>query len=79
MGLGGVETEEELQTSLNLLNEWLNILKQEDDPDARHNSIELETLLQKRVILHKDRWFFPGRSRRMTFNQKATSLLESVN
>jgi len=79
VNLGGVETEEEFQTSKNLLYEWLHVLSQGDDPEVRQNSIVLESFLSQKIIHHKKKWFLPGRRRRMTLNQKATSLLESVN
>lgn len=81
MSLGGVETEEEFQISLWLLRKWLYELhcNMSNSTHLRHNATILDEFLTKSILPHQDRWFFPGRNRRMTLDQKATSAVESIN
>lgn len=81
MSLSGVETEEEFQISLRLLRKWLFELHCDRNKPThiRHNATVLDEFLTKSIMPHKDRWFFPGRNRRMTLDQKATSAVESIN
>jgi hypothetical protein len=81
MSLSGVETEEEFQVSLRLLRKWLFELHCDTNKPRhlRHNATVLDEFLTKSIMPHKDRWFFPGRNRRMTLDQKATSAVESIN
>jgi hypothetical protein len=71
-----VETEEEYDISLKNLRSWLFSFDQ--DPH-RQNAIVLDNFLTMRIIPHKRRFFFAGRGRRMTLNQRATSALENYN
>jgi hypothetical protein len=75
-GLGGVETEEEYDISLKNLRSWLFSF---DQDLHRQNAIVLDNFLTMRIIPHKHRFFFAGRGRRMTLNQRATSALENYN
>jgi len=79
MGLGGVETEAEYQISLKLLRSWLRSFQGDRTRELEHNALVLEEFLEKSIIPHKERWFFPGRRYLMTFNQKTTSKLEAMN
>jgi hypothetical protein len=76
MGLGGVENEVEFDYSCKMLRAWLYRFK---DGPHEHNAVVLDQFLTRSILPHKVRWFFAGRERKMTFNQKATSALESVN
>jgi hypothetical protein len=78
MGLGGVETEEEFDKSYMMLRRWL-VSFEDDSPVHRQNAIVLDNFLTSKIMPHKVRFFFAGRQRRMTLNQKATSALENIN
>ncbi len=78
MSIDGVETEEEYQQSLSDLRRWLKTYAKEDEC-LRCNGRKLEEFLTTKILVHKERWFLPGRQGRMTFDQKATSALESVH
>lgn len=79
MGLGGVETDEEFDNSYKMLRRWLVSFQDDDSPVHRQNAIVLDDFLTSKIMPHKVRFFFAGRQRRMTLNQKATSALENVN
>jgi hypothetical protein len=78
MGLGGVENDAEFDESYKMIRQWL-VSFEDDSPVHRHNAIVLDAFLTSKIMPHKVRFFFAGRERRMTLNQKATSALENVN
>jgi MULE transposase domain len=79
MGLGGVESEAEYIVSLEALKRYLGDFSSSDSKELKHNAVVLEEFLSQTIEHHKSRWFFPGRAHLMTFNMKATSMLESVH
>jgi hypothetical protein len=79
MGLGGVESEAEYHVSLEALKKYLGDFSASDSRELKHNAVVLEEFLSQKIEHHKSRWFFPGRAHLMTFNMKATSMLESMN
>ena len=79
MSLRGIENEAELTISQDLLFAWLEQFRSHSDADLMENSMQLADFLQRSIVRHKKRWFFPGRAGHMTMDQKSTSLLESVN
>ena len=79
MGLGGVESEAEYIISLEALKKYLRDFSLSGSDELRQNGVVLEAFLKKSIEPHKSRWFFPERAHLMTFNMKATSMLESVN
>jgi hypothetical protein len=70
-----VETDTEYNYSLKMLRKWLVSA----DKKHRENAITLDDFLTMRILPHKNRFLFPGRERRMTLDQKATSALGSIN
>ena len=78
MGMGGVENKEEFKISSTDLLQWLESFKNKGEI-RRRNAQLLETFLLTKIMPHKERWFFPGRSQRCTFNEKSTSPLECLN
>jgi len=78
MGLGGVESEEEFLISKQYLDGWLHYYYDLGSAH-RHNATELQEWLEKHLMPHKPRWFFPARKGKLTFNIKTTSPLESLN
>ena len=75
----GIENEAELTISMELLFAWLRHFRSHADDDLVSASQQLEGFLHSSIFRHGKRWFFPGRVGHMTLDQKATSLLESVN
>ena len=76
--MGGVENKEEFKISSTDLLQWLESCKNKGEI-RRRNAQLLETFLLTKIMPHKERWFFPGRSQRRTFNEKSTSPLECLN
>lgn len=75
---GGVENEEEFAISKQRLEEWLGAFNDETK-HLQKNAAELQVFLTKKIMPHKERWFFPGRGGRMTMDNKTTSPLEGMN
>jgi len=79
MQLGGVESEDEFLFSKRALEAWLNSFKRTGERHEAYNAEQLQTLLTKKLMPHKERWFFPLRRGKLTLNQKTTSPLEAMN
>ena len=84
MGYDGVESEQEYEESKAGLERWLASFAYRQDlgdeaPDLVHNARVLNDFLTTKIIPHKTRFLFPGRGRRMTLGQKATSALECLH
>jgi hypothetical protein len=80
MGLGGVENDAEFDESYMMIRRWLHNYQRGSESEIhRRNAIVLDDFLTSMIMPHKVRFFFPGRQRRMTLNQKTTSALENVN
>ena len=80
--LGGVENDTEFNRSYRMLRLWLASYADErkcHDKKHRDNAKMLDEFLWMKIMPHKTRFFFPGRGRRMTLDEKATSALESIN
>ena len=86
MKIGGVECEEEFQTSHGMLIKWLSSFRLEGNSlrnfgrahdSLDHNSRELEKMLLT-IMNHKAKWFFPSRKHLLHLQQKTTSALEGV-
>jgi hypothetical protein len=79
MRLGGVENDAEFDESLRMLRSWLSSFRDDTNRVHRENAHTLDDFLTMKIMPHKSRFFFAGRDRRMTLDQKATSALESIN
>ena len=77
--LGGPETDREFEHSVSGLRSWLRNWQTSVSAVLRHNAVVLDTFLTKNIMKHKRRWWFAGRGRVMTLNQRTTSALESQN
>jgi len=78
MSIGGVETEGEFQQSLVDLRHWLGTWRQHEGHHKKNVAI-LEEFLTKKLLNCRERWFFPNRQGKLTFDLKTTSPLESLN
>jgi len=78
MSLGGVESEEEFLISKGYLDGWLHHHWQQGGAHKANTEV-LQEWLEKNVMPHQARWFFPARRGKLTFNIKTTSPLESMN
>ena len=79
MGIGGVETEEELSISFKDLTVWLINQQNSSDIDISHNAGVIHNWLIEKILPHKKRWLFAHHKHLMTLGQKSTSALEGVN
>jgi hypothetical protein len=78
-GIGGVETETEYQLVLKELRDWLKHWSHSQRKQVASNSAVLDVFLTKKILIHKNCWFFPLRKHLMTLAQQTTSALEGVN